>query len=462
MAAVHWTHHIISLIYIFCSWLLLYFQPRENFEGLIAIYAACFASYLLIVHFKKASFKYVLNVAIITHVGALLFIPHLSNDIFRFLWDGSITWMGENPFDSTPNELWTQTKFNSSEYLSDLRVGMSDLSKQNYTCYPTINQFYFVAATAFSQSIVVHSIALKILIILTQGFGILYFVKLLEHFSLKKYRIFLLLLNPLWLLETVGNSHFEGVMLSFFVIGLYALVNNKWILGALFLAMAIHIKLVPIFLLPFLFRYLGWTRASIVYAITAIFVFALGLIYLDTTNFLNFMDSITLYFRSFEFNSSIYFIYLEMGLQRYGWYPIRTYGYQLSQMSTFLILILSVYGDFYDFKTMLKRMMFALLIYYLFASTVHPWYVLTLLGLSVFTRYSFGVIWSLLVVLSYAAYSEYSDGTVRMLITVEYTALLVALGYEIIRKRPILKAFAFQDSSESRLGTGSCPCPPQG
>lgn len=455
MTAVHWTHHIISLIYIFCSWLLLSFQPREDFSSLIAIYAACFAGYLLIVHFKKASFRYVLNVAIITHVGALLFIPHLSNDIFRFLWDGSITWMGENPFDSTPNELWTQTKFNRSEYLSDLRAGMSDLSKQNYTCYPTINQFYFVAATSFSNSIVVQSIALKILIIVTQGFGIVYFVKLLQHFSLKKYRIFLLLLNPLWLLETVGNSHFEGVMLSFFVIGLYALVHQKWMFGALFIAFAIHIKLVPIFLLPFLFRYLGWKRATIVYSTTTVFVLAFGLVYLDTSNFMNFVDSITLYFRAFEFNSSIYFVYLEMGLQHYGWYPIRTYGYQLSQVSTFLILVLSVYGDFYDFKTMLKRMMFALLIYYLFASTVHPWYVLTLLGLSIFTQYSFGVIWSLFVVLSYAAYGTYSHETLRNLITIEYAVLLVAVGYEIIRKRPLLKALSFQESSESRVGTGS-------
>ncbi len=456
MAAIHWTHHIFSLLYIFCTWLLLDFQPREDFEGLFLLYTVTFACYLVIVHFKQATFKYVLNVAILTHVGALLFVPHLSNDIFRFLWDGSITWMGENPFDSTPNELWTHSQFNSSEYLANLRYGMSDLSKENYTCYPTINQGYFLAATAFSNSVVINSILLKILIIATQALGILYLVKLLQHFSLDKYRIFLLILNPLWILETVGNSHFEGVMLSFFVIGLYALVKRQWILGALFIALAIHVKLVPIFLLPFLFRYLGWKISAFVYAIIAAIVVLLGIVYLDNTNVLHFLESITLYFKAFEFNSFLYYHYLEYGFDYYGWYPIRTFGYQLSQWSTFLILCLSVYGGFYDFKTMMQRMLFAVLIYYLFASTVHPWYILTILGLSIFTKYSFGVLWSFVIILSYAAYGPYASSTLRSFITIEYSVLIIGLGYELFLKKPIFPAFNIQASSEDlRSGTGS-------
>lgn len=454
MRAVQWTHHITSLAYIIFSWLLLA-TPREAFNDLVFNYSILFGCYLVLIHFSDISYKYLLNVVVISQVGALFLLPELSNDVYRFLWDGAITWMGENPFNSTPAELMESTQFSDSHYLKSLYWSMSDLSKENYTCYPTVNQFYFVAANSLTENNWFNIGVLKFLIAITQGLGIIYFVKLLGALNLSKNRIFILILNPLWLAETVGNLHFEGVMLSFLIMALYFLIKKQWLLGAIFLGIAIHIKLIPLVLLPFLFRYLGWKISAFIYAMTAVIVVILGLIYFDQQNIYHFFESLTLYFKAFEFNSFLYYHYLHYGYTELGYFPTHKYGLRLSRWCFLLILMLSVYGGFHDFKTMMKRMMFGLLIYLLFATTVHPWYVLTLLGISIFTRYSFGVIWSFLIILSYAAYGAYADETIRHFITLEYLLLFVAVGVEIVFSKPIIPALGFQDSLDSRSGTGS-------
>ena len=84
-------------------------------------------------------------------------------------------------------------------------------------------------------------------------------------------------------------------------------------------------------------------------------------------------------------------------------------------------------------------MIFGLLIYYLFATTVHPWYVITILGLSIFTRFSFGIIWSGLIFITYAAYGDLDKDVLRLLIHIEYGILLAVALYEIIGKRPLLR-----------------------
>jgi len=61
-----------------------------------------------------------LKVVILPQIGALLFMPQLSNDMYRFLWDGTITWMGENPVNSKPDGLMTDAAFNTSPYLKEL------------------------------------------------------------------------------------------------------------------------------------------------------------------------------------------------------------------------------------------------------------------------------------------------------------------------------------------------------
>jgi hypothetical protein len=299
---------------------------------------------------------------------------------------------------------------------------------------------YFIFGTAFSSSIVANTFFLKLGIVLTEAVGAIYFFKILNHLKLPTRRIWILFLNPLWIIECTGNTHFEGVMISVLFVALYFILQKRVIVGGIWMAVAVQIKIIPLLFLPFFLRYLGWWKSILFYAVTGILAVGVSFIHFDNINVYHFAESLILYFKVFEFNSFFFYNILQIGKPYYGWNPIRIFGPVISQVSLFLILIQAFWGDANNWKKLFSRITVAFFIYLLMSSTVHPWYVLPLLAISTFTNYSFPVIWSFLIFFSYFFYSIGSgDATeVRMLITVEYLIVIGVFLYEIVKKKPLI------------------------
>ncbi|MGB5357774.1 MAG: mannosyltransferase, partial [Eudoraea sp.] len=68
-------------------------------------------------------------------------------------------------------------------------------------------------------------------------------------------------------------------------------------------------------------------------------------------------------------------------------------------------------------------------------ATVHPWYIVFLLLLSLYTDYKFPIIWSALVFLSYAAYSNSNFEENYLLLMIEYFLVIGMMLYEILTKK---------------------------
>ena len=79
-----------------------------------------------------------------------------------------------------------------------------------------------------------------------------------------------------------------------------------------------------------------------------------------------------------------------------------------------------------------RAALFGLSVYFALASIVHPWYVVPLVALSVFTQFRFAIAWSVVVFLSYSAYTsaDYTENLV--LITVEYLVVYSIAAYELL------------------------------
>jgi alpha-1,6-mannosyltransferase len=426
---------VASFLFVCVLVIQSYFIERTNFLALISCIAVAFSTYLLLLKEVKHSNLHFDKLLLFLFLIPIFSLPNLSNDFYRFLWDGELINSGINPFDFKPNELIWKTNFRGNAYWEDLYAGMGELSQENYSCYPVFNQFYFAASTFFSDSILVNTIILRILILVSLFSGFHYLKKLLLLFKFDSSRFWIFALNPLLIIEVSQNLHFEGVMLSFFIIGLYFLAKNKILQGSLFLALAIQIKLIPLILLPFLLRWLNWKRSLLTWTLTILFTILLSVIFIYPSNYLNFLQSITLYFHQFEFNSFILHYYIEYGKWRYGYNRILTFGPYLSRLSTDLILLFAWFGPSFTFEKMMKRMFFAILIYYFLSSTVHPWYLLTPLLLGIFTNYITVVLWSALVFLSYYSYSEFDQSYFRTIIFVEYILVFGSLAYEIFKSK---------------------------
>jgi len=92
------------------------------------------------------------------------------------------------------------------------------------------------------------------------------------------------------------------------------------------------------------------------------------------------------------------------GFQFVGYNLIAIFGKALAITAFLVILWLSFRKRKIDLKKLFIHMLWAVTGYYLLSTTVHPWYLLLPLVLSVFTTYKYMLIWSYLVILSYAAY----------------------------------------------------------
>ncbi len=431
-----------SIVVFITSISLLNSIERTEFTLISFLYTSSFFSYLFLIKYQRnIKYQHLIFLSGIVYIISMIYEPLLSDDYYRFIWDGEITWAGFNPFDFKPEELLQQKCINKNAYLLNLYDFMSPLSQANYSIYPPINQIYFIIATALSDSIKINTFILKLLIVTTEIIGAIYLRKLLINLKIKTSRMWLLYLNPLWIIESVGNCHFEGVMISYLFIAIYFLSKYKMILGSMFFAIAIQIKLIPFIFLPFFYRFLGLWRSTLFYSITIIIVMLLALIHLNLYNIENFFNSIKLYFEVFEFNSFILYNYIQYGIAETGWNLTKIYGPQLSKISIGIIVILSLYGQIDNWKKLFNRITIALFLYLLFSSTIHPWYILTMFAMSIFTNYSFPIFWTFIIFFSYIFY-HFNDSSViefRLFVNLEYFLIISLFLYEIINKKSPIK-----------------------
>lgn len=419
---------------------------RTDFYSLIGYFSIASIAYLILVFKFSFERKEVIGLSILLCAVCFIFQPELSNDYYRFLWDGEIYWQGNNPFNHLPFELTSQSWFIQSEDLQDLYGNISQLSKKHYSCYPPINQLYFKAVTYCSDSITINLLVLRLLVLITQVVGVVYLRKVLNELNKPKHLILWILFNPLILIETIGNLHFEGVMISFLVIAFYFTLKHRHILASIFFTLAINIKLTPLLLLPVLIRYLGWYRSFISFGIIGVLTIAFFGLELDQNNIHNFYLSLRLYFKGFEFNSFMYFNILHIYHYFTDNFIYTSLGSILSLLTVIIILCISfIKRSTGDTQQWLFRMLIAYSVYLLLSSNMHPWYVIPVILLGALTEVKYVIYWSLLVFLSYIFYANFDKEIVRFVVNLEHLLLLAIISFEWWKSK----------TQSSFLGTGS-------
>ncbi|UZH54192.1 polyprenol phosphomannose-dependent alpha 1,6 mannosyltransferase MptB [Salinimicrobium tongyeongense] len=429
-------HKIPLLIFLSCCAFYLAFSydlERTDFFKLLSLWGGLFVLSYKFFQLQRYNLKILLAAAIIFRLLFLFAIPNLSQDFYRFIWDGRLLLEGINPYLMTPAEYFSSGDLPFSG-AQELYEGMSSLSARNPTNYPPLNQLFFALAALFGGNSILTSVVWLRIFIIAADIGIFYFGrKLLRNLKFPESNIFLYLLNPLVIIELTGNLHFEGVMLFFLLAALYILQCQKWLFSALFFSCSIAVKLIPLIFLPLLFRRLGWKRALVYYAATGIILLLFFLPFLSGAFAENFFSSINLWFQKFEFNASIYYLIRWIGYEVEGYNIIGYAGPALAGVVFVSILFMAILKQNQEMRGLLTSMMFGMVIYLLLATTVHPWYLATPLLLSVFTRYKFVQVWSLMVALSYFAYSQPDYEENLWIIALEYVVIFGVMVYEVIK-----------------------------
>ena len=421
-----------------------YDLERSDFVKLISLYTALFFTTCLfikkIISKSRDNFWFLAGLGIIFRLTFILAIPNLSQDFYRFLWDGRLLLKGFSPYLFTPDS--SPILGISIVQSKELIQGMGALNASHFSNYPPINQLLFAIAALFAGKSILGSVIVLWVLIIMADVGILYFgKKLLEELNLPIKNIFWYFLNPFIIIELSANLHFEGVMLFFFVWALYLLFKGKWFWAAVLIGISISVKLIPLLFLPLFLKYFrkkknltGLDLPSLFkfYTIIGITVLVTFVPFLSSEFIQNFSATIALWFQNFEFNASVYYIIRWIGFQIVGWNTIGTIGKILPVLVLLFVMSIALFRKNKTPQQLITAMLFAVSFYFFLSTTVHPWYIATPLLLSVFTKYKFAIVWSFMVMLSYSAYGKDGFDENLWLVALEYIMVIGIAVWEIL------------------------------
>ncbi|MET2984092.1 mannosyltransferase [Aureibaculum conchae] len=443
-----------------------YFLERVDTIALIATYIFLFVLFYKLIQLTKNNFKFLVVIAVLFRVIFLFSIPNLSQDFYRFIWDGRMLLEGYNPYLYTPQSFIDEGILPIAQ-ARELFNGMGALSAGHFTNYPPINQLCFVIAGLFSGKSILGSAIVMRVIIIAADLGTLYFgKKLLEKLNLSVNNIFWYVLNPFIIIELTGNLHFEGVMIFFLIWSLYLLHSGKWKIAALVFALSISIKLIPLLFLPLFYQWFtskrnndeilkqsrklseqhdetnkkwipyftGITKLISFYTIIIIATIVLFMPFFSIEFVQNYTETVGLWFQNFEFNASIYYIAREIGYLFRGWNEIAIIGKIIPIVVILFVLMITFFRKNKNTVALVTAMLLVLSFYYFTATTVHPWYIATLVILSIFTRYKFPLVWSFVIIFSYLAYANKSNTENLWIIGLEYLVVYAVVIKEVFFK----------------------------
>lgn len=402
-----------------------YWIPRTAFPELLGFYGIAFIAYLFFVSIhKKKGFSPLLVLLLAMALRLLLLgsIPGLSDDFYRYLFDGQLLLRGINPYLELPDSL---QGLPDNAYWATLMEKMN--SPGYYSLYPPLHQFFFWLAALAGENIFLNVLVIRICLLLVEGINLWLMQKLLFIWRMPAHHISWYAFNPLVIMELTGNLHFEGLVLMGLLLAIYFYSKNNALGTGLSWALAIGIKLNPLILAPVWIRF--WDRRKFwKFTLTAgffVLLFLSPIVYLDGAE--HFYQSFRLYQSKFEFNASIYYLVREIAVLFVSYNPIAYVGPALQGVAALILLGMGLYQRNFTREALVSKMVWMYLVFLLFQTTIHPWYLIPALGISVLTANRSFVVWSGLVFLSYHAYAQPAFQENLWITGLEYGLLAIAI-----------------------------------
>ncbi len=418
----------LLLLYFLLSaagfFLIAYIIPRFHSTHLFITWSALFAAYAFILS-KKFTPKQITTLLIAAFVFRTIFIvatPALSDDFYRYLWDGRLFAHGINPFVYLPNEALHLKNAAEMGLTQSLFIKLN--SPFYYAVYPPVMQWIFWLSVKFTDNQLVSLAIMRLFFLAAEAGTIFLSLKIFERWNIPRQRILLYALNPLIIIELTGNLHFEGIMAFFLVLTIYSWSRGRGGWAAVAFSLAVCTKLIPLMLLPLLWKYVGFKRFFKFGCIVLACCVLLFLPFISQQFIGNISSSVGLYFQRFEFNASVYYLLREAGYLLNGYNAIAFLGKILPVV---FVLFIIIYSLLYKPKSkigLLHHSLLAMTVYYALSLVVHPWYLTPLILLTLFSPMRFPLFWSFLIGFTYVTYTTFPYAENLWVVAGEYLFLL--------------------------------------
>jgi hypothetical protein len=206
---------------------------------------------------RRSTLLLVVVFAALFRLSVLFAPPFLSDDIYRYVWDGRVQAAGINPYRHIPAA-------DALGFLRDADI-YPNINRRDYapTIYPPLAQMIFFLTTRVSEQIV----WMKAVMILFEAAGLYALVALLASFKLPRQRVLLAAWHPLAVWEIASSGHLDALVICFIAFALLARQKRRDGLTGALLAAAALVKLFPLVLLPAFYRR-GSRRMPLAFGLT--------------------------------------------------------------------------------------------------------------------------------------------------------------------------------------------------
>ena len=432
---------ILVLLMLALSYFLGNLVPRTDFQTTLGIFVLLFGLMMLIFSLseEKTPWFFIFIAGLLIRFSLFLAIPQWSDDYARFLWDGELIRMQENPYAETPRQFLENHPFESTEILNQLFPLLN--SPDYYSVYPPLNQAVFWLAAQTSNGLIANGIiGLRLLLILGEIAVFMLLMRIFKVFQKPTKLLWLYWLNPLVILEITGNLHFEGLVLMLLLAAVFAFQKSQEPLSGGFWGFAVGMKLLPMIMIPAWF-FFSKTHKNLLFwagAILALLI-SLGWFFVSTAGS-NFMQSLSLYQGKFEFNASIYYLLRELGFWIKGYNTIATLTKILSLATLAAIVYFSWKKKPQNLAELVDLWVLIYLIYLILQPVVHPWYLIPAFGLSLLTNRNTFLVWTFAVIFSYQAYGnpDFKENLLYLFLEYALVFAVIVLDYFLPKsKQPI-------------------------
>jgi len=212
---------------------------------------------------RAAESRKVLVIALIFaalfRLSILFSAPYLSDDIYRYVWDGRVQAARVNPYRYIPADP-------SLAHLRDEKIYPYINRRETApTMYPPVAEAVWFLTTRVSESVT----WMKVTMVGFEALAVWAIMQLLGSFGLARQRVLIYAWHPLAVWEFAGSGHLDAIVIAFIALALLARRRNAGVLTGVSLACATLAKFFPAVLFPAVYKRWGW-KMPLAFALTLV------------------------------------------------------------------------------------------------------------------------------------------------------------------------------------------------
>lgn len=375
-------------------------ELRYHVPETVAILLLAFSLYIVSVYLAVESsgpglrrmFGLAIGAALLFRLTAWPLMPELSDDLYRYRWEGMLQAHGGNPYQSRPADpAWEHLRDETYARISgrDFKAGYGPLIElmelatyrivANFTSDPWRQAFWFKLPAALFDLGVIAALA-----------------ALLRAKGLPAHRVLVYAWSPLAVFEFWAAGHNDAIAVFFVVLALWLAARLRWVGAFAALALAAGAKLWPLILFPTFVgwkagRALRWRQACVTVPIAA----ALALPYWsDVSENVRFMSG---FLGGWRNNDSLYGLLLYLTGDQYP-----------AKYTAFAAVIAAALAVAVRALPLERAALWNIAIMLAVSANCHPWYLTWILPLLAFHPVPGLLVWTGLMPLAYSVVIDWS------------------------------------------------------